>query len=188
MSDVFVHPNGICDSEDVGQGTRVWAFAHVMRGAKVGRDCNIGEGCFVENGAVLGNRVTVKNGVSVWDRVVVGDHCFLGPHCVFTNDRAPRSHPDYRTGPAGWESTVLREGATIGANATLLCGITLGAWSFVAAGAVVTRDVGNHAMVAGNPARQIGWVCHCGRRLPESLRCTCGRAYAEAEDRLEPVE
>jgi UDP-2-acetamido-3-amino-2,3-dideoxy-glucuronate N-acetyltransferase len=174
---VFVHPQGLCESDEVGEGTRVWAFAHVMRGARVGRRCNIGEGAFIESGAVLGDGCTVKNGVSVWDRVTVEDHCFLGPACVFTNDRVPRSHPDYATAPADWLPTRLREGTTIGANATIVCGVTLGVWCFVAAGAVVTRDVCAHAMVAGNPARQIGWACRCGRRLSESLACACGLRY-----------
>jgi UDP-2-acetamido-3-amino-2,3-dideoxy-glucuronate N-acetyltransferase len=103
---------------------------------------------------------------------------------VFTNDRAPRSHPDYRTGAAGWEPTLVRSGASIGANATIVCGVTLGSWCFVAAGAVVTRDVLDHAMVAGNPARPIGWACRCGRRLPADLCCSCGLAYRLEEGRL----
>ena len=177
MEDVFVHPSGLCDSGDVGAGTRIWAFAHVMKGARIGRQCNIGEGAFVERGAILGNQVTVKNGVAVWDRVTVEDFVFLGPYCVFTNDRAPRSHPDYRTSPDDWQPILVRTGATIGANATLVCGITIGAWAFVAAGAVVNRDVPAHAMVAGNPARRIGWACRCGRRLPRELTCSCGLSY-----------
>lgn len=177
MTDVFVHPQGICDSTEIGTGTRIWAFAHVMKGARIGERCNIGEGSFVEGGAVLGNHVTVKNGVAVWDRVTIEDYVFLGPYCVFTNDRIPRSHPDYRTGPAGWDPTVVKSGATIGANATIVCGIVLGEWSFVAAGAVVTRDVPAHAMVAGNPAQPIGWACRCGRRLPADLACSCGLRY-----------
>jgi UDP-2-acetamido-3-amino-2,3-dideoxy-glucuronate N-acetyltransferase len=179
MVGVLVHPQGLCESDEVGEGTRVWAFAHVMKGARVGRRCNVGEGSFIESGAVIGDHCTVKNGVSVWDRVTVEDHCFLGPNCVFTNDRTPRSHPDYATRPEDWLPTFLREGTTIGANATIVCGVTLGSWCFVAAGAVVTRDVLPHAMVAGNPARRIGWACRCGRRLSVSLNCTCGLAYAE---------
>jgi len=178
MAEVFVHPQGINDSEDVGDGSRIWAFAHVMKGAVIGKGCNVGESCYVEGGARVGNHVTVKNGVAIWDRVTIEDHVFLGPAMVFTNDRIPRSHPDFRTGPAGWEPTLVRYGATIGANATIVCGITLGRWCFVAAGAVVVHDVADHAMVAGNPARPIGWACKCGRRLPASLRCSCGLGYA----------
>ena len=187
MAGVFVHPQGLCESDEVGEGTRVWAFAHVMKGARVGRRCNIGEGSFVESGAVIGDQCTVKNGVSVWDRVTVADHCFLGPDCVFTNDRIPRSHPDYATRPEDWLPTILREGTTIGANATIVCGVTLGNWCFVAAGAVVTRDVPAHAMMAGNPARRIGWACRCGRRLSESLICGCGLAYEADRDAIQPT-
>jgi UDP-2-acetamido-3-amino-2,3-dideoxy-glucuronate N-acetyltransferase len=181
---VFVHPQGLCESDLVGSGTRIWAFAHVMKGARVGRSCNIGEGAFVEGGAVLGDHCTVKNGVAVWDGVQAGDYVFLGPHCVFTNDRIPRSHPDYRTPPSEWRPTILLAGATVGANATIVCGVTLGPWCFVAAGAVVTRDVAGHAMVAGNPARRIGWACRCGRRLPEVLNCSCGLRYRLVDEAL----
>ncbi len=185
MEGVFVHEQGICESDQVGSGTRIWAFAHVMKGARIGSDCNIGEGAFIESGAILGHHVTVKNGVAVWDRVTVEDYCFLGPACVFTNDRLPRSHPAYRTDPGDWLPTLLRAGCSVGANATILCGTTLGAWSFVGAGAVVTRSVPDHAMVAGNPARRIGWACRCGRRLPDSLRCLCGLGYRSVGDGIE---
>ena len=187
VSDIFVHPSGICESDDVGAGSRVWAFAHVMKGAHIGENCNIGEGAFIEGGAKLGNRVTVKNGVAVWDLVTVEDHVFLGPYCVFTNDRIPRSHPDYRTGPDGWDPTLVKEGTTIGANATIVCGVTLGEWSFIAAGSVVTRDVAPYSMVAGNPARRIGWACRCGRRLPESSTCSCGLGYRLEDGQLRPA-
>lgn len=179
-----MHPQGICESDEVGAGTRIWAFAHVMKGARVGASCNVGEGSFVEAGAALGDGVTVKNGVAIWEGVTVEDHAFLGPACAFTNDRAPRSHPDFATPRADWQPTRVRTGATIGANATIVCGTTLGAWSFVAAGAVVTRDVPDHGLVAGNPARRIGWACHCGRGLSAELRCSCGRSYEPAGDGL----
>ncbi|MBK8232514.1 MAG: N-acetyltransferase [Candidatus Eisenbacteria bacterium] len=177
MAEVFVHPQGLCESEEVGQGTRIWAFAHVMKGAKVGSNCNIGETAFIEAGAILGNNVTVKNGVAVWEKVVIEDYVFLGPFCVFTNDKIPRSHPDFRTGRQGWDPTLVKSGASIGANATIVCGTTLGHWAFIAAGAVVTKNVPDYGMMAGNPARQIGWACKCGRRLPEALTCSCGLSY-----------
>lgn len=187
MSDVYVHPKGINDSERVGTGTRIWAYAHVMKGAVIGEHCNIGECSFVEAGAVLGSHVTVKNGVSVWDRVTTEDYVFLGPNAVLTNDPFPRSHPDYKGHPEKWLPTLLREGATVGANATIICGHTLGRWCFVGAGAVVTRDVPSHGLVVGSPARLIGWVCRCGRRLPEDLTCTeCGRAFRKGEGGLVP--
>jgi UDP-2-acetamido-3-amino-2,3-dideoxy-glucuronate N-acetyltransferase len=187
MSKVFVHPQGINESSDVGEGTRIWAFAHVMEGARIGESCNIGEGAFIEGGVTIGHDVTVKNGVAIWDRVTIEDYVFVGPHAVFTNDRIPRSHPEYRTGPAGWEPTAVRTGATIGANATIVCGVTLGSWSFVAAGAVVLRDVADFAMVAGNPAERIGWACRCGRRLPEDLRCSCGLSYLSKGSKVVPA-
>ncbi len=188
MAEVFVHPRGINESDDVGEGTRIWAFAHVMDGATVGRDCNVGETCFVEAGAVVGDGVTIKNGIAIWDRVTIEDHVFLGPYVVFTNDKIPRSHPDYGTGPDAWEPTLVKTGATIGANATIVCGNVLGPWSFVAAGAVVVKDVEAHSMVAGNPARHIGWACRCGQRLPATLRCSCGLGYQPADGGLDLID
>lgn len=189
MAGVFVHPKGINDSERVGDGTRIWAFAHVMKGAIIGEHCNIGEGAYVEGGAVLGDYVTVKNGVCIWDLVTCESYVFLGPHAALTNDPVPRSHPDYKGHPEKWRPTVLREGATVGANATIVCGHMLGPWCFVGAGAVVTRDVPAHALVVGSPARQIGWVCRCGHRLAHNLSCAaCGREYQKEKDGLRPVK
>jgi len=172
---VFVHPMGLCESDRVGPRTRIWAFAHVLPGAQVGADCNLGDHAFVEGGARLGDRVTVKNAVLVWDRVTVEDEVFLGPNVVFTNDLAPRV--GWRKAPEQLVATLVRHGASVGANATVVCGVTVGRYAFVAAGAVVTRDVADHGLVAGNPAARIGWVCACGRRLGEGLACACGRRY-----------
>lgn len=183
---VFVHPHGLCESGDVGAGTRVWAFAHVMDGATVGRDCNICDHAFVEAGARLGDRVTVKNAVLVWERVTVEDDVFLGPGVVFTNDLRPRAHVK-RSGDA-LVPTIVREGATVGANATVVCGVTVGRHAFVAAGSVVTVDVPDFAFVAGNPARQRGWVCACGERRPETGPCSAGHPAGWPRDPgLEPV-
>lgn len=156
---VFVHALGFVESAEIGAGTRVWAFAHVMKGAKVGEKCNLGEHVFVEAGARVGNRVTVKNGISIWDKVEIADDVFLGPHMVFTNDLRPRSFVRH----AGDEllPTRVEEGATIGAGAVLVCGITIGKFAFVAAGAVVTKDVPAYGLVKGNPARLAGYVCKC---------------------------
>lgn len=173
---VFVHPQGLCESRDVGAGTRVWAFAHVLEGARVGADCNVCDGAYVEGGAVLGDRVTVKNQVMIFAGVTVADDVFLGPGVTFTNDFQPRAH--LRKPASELETTWVEQGATLGARVTVVCGVTIGANAFVGAGAVVTRDVAPHAYVVGNPARQIGWACRCGRRLGADLGCSCGRAYA----------
>jgi UDP-2-acetamido-3-amino-2,3-dideoxy-glucuronate N-acetyltransferase len=172
---VFVHPMGLCESDRVGPRTRIWAFAHVLPGAVVGADCNLGDHAFVEGGARIGDRVTVKNAVLLWDRVTVEDEVFLGPNAVFTNVLAPRAGA--RKAPGELVPTLVRRGATVGANATVVCGVTVGRHAFVAAGAVVARDVPDHALVAGNPARRTGWVCACGQRLDDLLACACGRRY-----------
>jgi len=179
---VFVHPQGVCESADVGVGTRVWAFAHVLDGARVGAGCNVCDGAFVEGGAVLGDRVTVKNQVMVFAGVTVADDVFLGPGVTFTNDLNPRAHVRHSVDEL--VPTWVDEGATLGARATVVCGVTIGANAFVGAGAVVTRDVPAYAFVVGNPARQIGWACRCGRRLDPDLRCSCGRAWALDGDGL----
>lgn len=176
---VFVHPQGLCESESVGAGTRVWAFAHVLPGAQVGIDCNICDGAFVEGGAVVGDRVTVKNQVMIFEGVTVEDDVFLGPGVIFTNDMKPRAHIK-RSGDA-LLPTFIGKGATLGAGTVVVCGSTVGEHAFVGAGSVVTRDVAAHSFMVGNPARRIGWACVCGERLPAGLRCTdCGRAYAES--------
>jgi acetyltransferase-like isoleucine patch superfamily enzyme len=185
---VFVHPLALCESDDVGPRTRVWAFAQVMAGARVGADCNVAGHAFVEAGAVVGDRVTIKNSVLLWDKVTIEDDVFLGPNAVFTNDMAPRV--SNRTDPEDFVPTHVRRGASIGANATIVCGVEIGEHAMVGAGTVVARDVGAHALVVGNPARRIGWVCSCGGRLDDELRCpACGRAYrhGEAGDGLVPA-
>ena len=170
---LYVHPLGVCESNDVGAGTRVWAFAHVLDGAKLGSACNVGDHAFIENGAVVGDRVTIKNAVLIWDGVTIEDDVFIGPNAIFTNDFVPRAH--IHKSAAEFGKTLVREGASIGAGATIVCGNTVGANALVGAGAVVTRDVPDHALVVGNPARQIGWVCRCGGRLDDALACaSCG--------------
>jgi acetyltransferase-like isoleucine patch superfamily enzyme len=161
---VFVHEKGLCESTSVGAGTRIWAHAHVMKGAVVGRGCNIGEGSFVEGGAVLGSWCTVKNGVSVWDKVTCEDYVFLGPDACFTNDFLPRAA--FKKNPeTEFRPTYIREGASIGANATVVCGVTIGRHAMVGAGAIVTRDVADFALVVGSPAKRIGWVGRWGARI-----------------------
>jgi acetyltransferase-like isoleucine patch superfamily enzyme len=150
----FVHQAGICESTQIGEGTRVWAFAHVLPGARIGRDCNICDHVFVENDVVLGDRVTVKCGVQVWDGVRLSDDVFVGPNVTFTNDRFPRS----RVYPGSFATTIVGSGASLGANATVLPGVSIGRNAMVGAGAVVTKDVPPNAIVVGNPARIVGYV------------------------------
>lgn len=158
---VFVHPHALCESTDIGERTRIWAFAHVMKDARIGADCNIGDHSFVESGVVIGDRVTVKNGVAIWDGVTIEDDVFLGPNCVLTNDLMPRSRVYHDENVR----TLIRRGASIGANATIVAGNTLGEYCLVGAGAVVTHDVPAFALVVGNPARQTGWIGVMGDRL-----------------------
>jgi UDP-2-acetamido-3-amino-2,3-dideoxy-glucuronate N-acetyltransferase len=181
VTDVFVHPSSFVDEgAEVGTGTRIWHFCHVMPGAVIGERCNIGQNCVLMPGTRLGNNVKLQNNVSVYEGVVLEDDVFCGPSMVFTNVSTPRSHVNRR---GAYERTLVKRGASIGANATVVCGVTLGRYSFVGAGAVVTRDVKDHALVVGNPARQIGWMCECGERLrldAGSGRCArCGTRYEE---------
>jgi UDP-2-acetamido-3-amino-2,3-dideoxy-glucuronate N-acetyltransferase len=173
---VFVHDLALCESDEVGPRTRVWAFAQVLTGARIGADCKVGGHAFVEGGVVVGNGVTIKNGVQLFSGVTVEDEVFLGPGAVFTNDASPRA--PYPKGPTGWRATRVGRGATVGANATVLSGLTIGCWAMVGAGSVVTGDVAGHGIVVGNPARQTGWACRCGQSLPDDLACTaCGRSW-----------
>ncbi|MEP7205980.1 MAG: acyltransferase, partial [Casimicrobiaceae bacterium] len=150
----FLHPQALCESPDVGDGTRVWAFAHVLPGARIGRDCNICDHVFIENDVAVGDRVTVKCGVQLWDGITLEDDVFVGPNATFTNDPFPRS----RQRPPAFLRTTVAHHASIGANATILPGITIGPHAMVGAGAVVMRSVPPHAIVVGNPARIVGYV------------------------------
>lgn len=150
----YFHPSSLCESSDIGDGTRVWAFAHILPGAKIGRECNICDGVFIENDVVVGDRVTVKCGVQLWDGVRLGNDVFVGPNATFTNDRFPRS----RQQPEAFLETVIGDGASIGANATVLPGIRIGAGAMIGAGAVITRSVPPNAIVVGNPAYIVGYV------------------------------
>ena len=179
-----IHPQALCESNRVGTGTRIWAFTHVMEGACVGRDCNIGSHCFVEAGAVIGDRVTVKNAAMIWDGVTIEDDAFIGPGVVFTNDRHPRSPRSewaakrYAQTETWLAPTRVHRGASIGAGAVILCGIQIGPYAMVGAGAVVRKTVPAQRLAVGNPARLAGWVCRCGATLRNVAACLpCGRRY-----------
>jgi acetyltransferase-like isoleucine patch superfamily enzyme len=157
----FTHSAAICESTNIGEDTRIWAFVHVMKNAKIGKECNICDYCFIENDVKIGNRVTIKNGVSVWDGITIEDDVFLGPNCVLTNDIYPRSKMYHSENIR----TLIKQGASIGANATILCGITLGRYCMIGAGAVVTKDVPDFALVVGNPVRFKYWIGKTGEKL-----------------------
>lgn len=159
--DYFVHPNALVESSDIGPKTRIWAFAHVLKNVKIGEDCNLCDYVFVESGVTIGNRVTIKNGISVWEGLTIEDDVFLGPNCVFTNDMFPRSKAHH----AEFLKTFLKKGCSVGANATILCGITLGKYCMIGAGAVVTKDVPDFACMAGNPAKHLYWISKTGEKL-----------------------
>jgi acetyltransferase-like isoleucine patch superfamily enzyme len=171
-----IHPAALCESDDVGAGTRIWAFAHVLPGARIGRDCNVCDHAFVEGGVSVGDRVTIKNGVMLFTGVTVEDDVFLGPGVIFTNDRMPRR--ERPKAPDALLPTVVRQGASLGAGVVVVCGTDIGEYALIGAGAVVVRDVPAHGLMVGNPARRLGWVCGCGDRLPANLHCTaCGERY-----------
>lgn len=175
----FAHPSAVIDPGcDVGPGTKIWHFSHIMSGSTIGARCNLGQNVVVSPACKIGNNVKIQNNVSIYTGVELEDNVFCGPSMVFTNVINPRSHIIRRH---EYRKTLVREGASIGANATVVCGITLGRYSFIGAGAVVTRDVPDYALMVGVPARQSGWVCYCGIRLPNGTahpRCTvCGRQY-----------
>ena len=173
----FQHPQALVESDDIGCNSRVWAFAHIMKGARIGQNCNIGEHAYIESDVRLGNNVTLKNGVALWNGVSVEDDVFLGPYCVFTNDPNPRAY--IKKGADALLPTLVRANATIGANATILCGVTIGRYAFVGAGAVVLRSVPDFGLIVGNPGRQIGWMCLCAHKLqlpvtaPTGAICRC---------------
>jgi len=189
MAAAFIHESSyVDDGAIVGEGTKVWHFCHLMPGAVIGRDCSLGQNVVVMGGVRIGDNVKIQNNVSIYEGVELEDDVFCGPSMVFTNVLNPRSAVSRKH---EYRRTLVRRGATIGANATIVCGVTLGEYSFVGAGAVVTRSVSPHALVLGSPARQVGWMCRCGERLAGSGEGTCqacGTSYVKRDDGLAIVE
>lgn len=187
MSDYFVHESSYVDDGCViGAGTKIWHFSHVMKGARIGPRCNIGQNVVIGPGVSIGANVKIQNNVSVYTGVVLEDDVFCGPSMVFTNVINPRSHVPRQD---EFRPTLVRQGATLGANSTILCGHTIGRYAFVGAGAVVTRDVPDYALIIGNPGRVRGWMCECGIKLPgsqglpDAVACaTCGLSYRRSID------
>jgi len=167
-----IHPTAIVEpGAQIGAGTRVWQWVHVMAGARIGANGSIGQGCYIGN-VTIGDGCRIQNHVSVFDGVTLEDDVFLGPSCVFTNVKHPRAHVSRK---AEYTPTLVGKGATVGANATILSGVTIGTYAMIGAGAVITDDVPPHAVMAGAPARRIGWACRCGETLPDHLQCErCG--------------
>ena len=181
--DVFVHESAYVDEgASVGKGTRIWHFCHIMPGATIGERCSLGQNVVVMNGTRLGANCKIQNNVSIYEGVELEDDVFCGPSMVFTNVINPRSHVSRKN---EYKRTLVRRGTSIGANATIVCGVTLGEYSFVGAGAVITKDVPPYALMAGVPARRIGWMCQCGERLPDSgvgTCAACGSSYERSGD------
>ncbi|MBI3982223.1 MAG: N-acetyltransferase [Gemmatimonadetes bacterium] len=189
MAEYFAHESSYVDpGAVVGDGTKIWHFCHVMPGAEIGERCSLGQNVVVMPGTRIGNNVKIQNNVSIYEGVVLEDDVFCGPSCVFTNVINPRSHVPRKH---EYRRTHVRRGATIGANATIVCGVTLGEYAFIGAGAVVTSDVPGFALMVGVPARRVGWMCQCGERLHLSAGAStcvaCGAAYRESSGMLARV-
>jgi UDP-2-acetamido-3-amino-2,3-dideoxy-glucuronate N-acetyltransferase len=193
MSHYFVHPSAyVDDGAVIGSGTKIWHFCHVMPQTQIGESCSLGQNVFVASHVTIGNHVKIQNNVSIYEGVILEDYVFCGPSMVFTNVKTPRSAFPRNTSD-DYLPTIVRYGASIGANATIVCGVTIGEWAFVAAGAVVTRDVPAYALMTGVPARQAGWVCECGIKLEFSddraICANCGKQYVRVDQsRIERVE
>lgn len=177
MNEAFIHPTSVIDENVViGKGTKIWHFSHVQAGARIGEDCSFGQNVNVSNNVIIGNGCKVQNNVSIYEGVELEDYVFCGPSAVFTNDLTPRAR--YPKGHNGYKKTIVHHDATLGANCTIVCGNEIGSYATIAAGAVVTKSVEPHALMAGVPAKRIGWVCKCGQVLGDNLTCPdCGEKY-----------
>lgn len=191
MASYYVHESSFVDGpSEIGAGTKIWHFSHIMSHSKIGEHCNIGQNVFIASNVVIGNNVKIQNNVSIYSGCILEDDVFCGPSCVFTNITNPRSEIVRKD---RYERTLVKRGASIGANATIVCGRTIGRYAFIGAGAVVTKDVPDYALFVGVPGHQKGWVCRCGFVLEGEAasvwRCTaCGNTYEEVQARLSPVE
>ena len=183
----YIHENSFIDENvSIGDGTKIWHFSHVHNGAKIGNNCSLGQNVNIANNVIVGNGVKIQNNVSVYEGVELEDFVFCGPSMVFTNDLTPRSK--YPKGPKGYKHTLVKYGASIGANATIVCGNTIGKWAMIASGAVVTKNVPDYALMVGIPAKQIGWACECGNVLNKELSCKeCKRNYIASKVGLKEV-
>ena len=192
MADVFVHESSYVDEGcEIGEGSKVWHFSHVMSGARIGKRCNIGQNVVVSPQVVIGDNVKIQNNVSIYTGVILEDDVFCGPSMVFTNVVNPRSHVSRKD---EYKTTLVKQGASLGANTTIVCGHTIGRFAFIGAGAVVTKDVPDYALVVGNPGRVSGWMCNCGVKLaagatpPVEATCAaCGTHYATKDGQLGPA-
>lgn len=188
--DYFVHESSYIDEPcEIGKGTKIWHFSHVMQNAKIGENCNIGQNVVISPNVVIGNNVKIQNNVSVYTGVICEDDVFLGPSCVFTNVINPRAFIERKN---EYKKTIVKKGASVGANATIVCGHNIGSYAFVGAGAVVTKDVPDYALVIGTPAKVAGYVCKCGNKLEQTnniYRCRiCNKEYILANENLIPRE
>jgi acetyltransferase-like isoleucine patch superfamily enzyme len=170
----FKHSNAIVESTSIGKDTRIWAFSHILKGAKLGDNCNVCDHTFIENDVVIGNNVTIKSGVYIWDGVKIEDNVFIGPNVTFTNDLLPRS----KKYPEKLQVTIVEKGASIGANSTILAGIIIGKYAMIGAGSVITKDIPNNTLWFGNPAKFHAYVCNCGTKLNDNFQCdNCESSY-----------
>ncbi len=186
IEDFYIHESSYVDEDvTIGKGTKIWHFCHIQKGVTLGENCSLGQNVNIGNNVKIGNGVRIQNNVSVYEGVELEDNVFCGPSCVFTNIIMPRSHyPAHGV----YSKTLVKWGASLGANSTILCGNTVGRSALIAAGAVVTKDVKDYALMVGIPARQIGWVCECGQRLDDKLFCNiCQKRYEEKENGLQLI-
>lgn len=178
----FVHESSYVDEDVViGNGTKIWHFSHIQKGSRIGENCSFGQNVNVGNNVKIGNNVRVQNNVSIYEGVEIEDNVFCGPSCVFTNVLTPRSQfPVHGV----YVKTLIKEGASLGANCTIVCGNTIGKSALIGAGSVVTDDVDDYSLMIGVPAKRVGWVCECGKKLDNTLKCVCGRSYEEENGKL----